>query len=435
MTFILNVVDSNVLDTILTWYDDIAYHFSWGFDKDNLGYFNPKVCSMDKQTFYFGSRGISSKWGYGLVAIANYAVAIHDFGAVKQSVLRLFGQGEWDKLSIKSVLADLESGGSGNLPNFVGNLKGVGYPAYRFISDRQYVLMVGSDYMEPCRWEAKVPKLVEYGFTSHPSVLGVHEGAFDFHLLSGLNCGRGRFSGWFDDNIAAMTEEQLEIAKQIDKTKKDDPDSSALWLSFKELKKSLIEGTPSMVDFSNNPPLETLTDGGFATLAKQNKDYVRTMRYYTSGMLLDPSTKLMTVCGVFTCKNAAMVCKVHLDRFIVSDISGELSSPWEDTPFYGLTPLDIFTVFMMVFCVLFFLVQCFCCCQICVMEINAGVIDEKALFEMKLKQDYNTRMAPTQVAKGRARRRRSRRMSSRRNSGGKSPRRKSGSRSRRRRRS
>jgi len=427
MTFILNVVDSNVLDTILTWYDDIAYHFSWGFDKDNLGYFNPKVCSMDKETFYFGSNGISSKWSFGLVAVANYAMALHEGKAIGQSIARTFGKGKWNSLTVDTVLQQMIAPKSGNLPNFVGNLHGVGFPEYRFISDRKYILMVGSDYMEPCRWEAKVPKLIEYAFTADTSWFGAHNGAFDFHLLTGINCGSGRFSGWFDNNIAGFTEEQALKAN----AEKTDP----MRKSFDKLKKTLLDGVPSTVDISNNPPLESLTSSGFASLPLENKQWVKAGKYYTSA-LFDASTKLQTVCGVFHCHNKALFCKVHIDRFVVMDIAGELSTPWEGTPFFELTYLDLFTVFMMVFCVVFFCVQCFCCCQICVMEINAGVIDEKALFEMKLKRDYETRMAPTKVAQGRAQRRRSRRMSSRRSSGGKSPRRSSGgSRSRRRRRS
>ena len=72
----------------------------------------------------------------------------------------------------------------------------------------------------------------------------------------------------------------------------------------------------------------------------------------------------------------------------MSDISGKADALPKGSIFWNLTPQDMFALFMTIFGVIFFCVQCCCFCKICCAEMSGGVVDEQALMAKEIKRQY-----------------------------------------------
>merc|ERR1719242_1382577 len=116
---------SDFIDTIVLAWEDFMYHFGWGFDRDDLAYFDPAHCSVANRKFFFGSMGIAAKWQYGVANVVHH-VTRSDKKRVWEKIKGAFGQSKWDKqLTLENIVGvkgkDDEYAGllrKDNLPNF-----------------------------------------------------------------------------------------------------------------------------------------------------------------------------------------------------------------------------------------------------------------------------------------------------------------------------
>jgi len=358
--FLRPVLSQNV---ITDWWDQFAYYFGWGMTE--MGHFNDRVCQIDPQTFHFGGLGLESKWIMGGSVVQ--AITSGPSGTAN-AIKGLFGQNALDKLTVEEAMAMKKEGSL----NYVG----LGSTEYRYFREEQLALMIGSDYMEPCFWRETTPKIIEYNIQtdlSNPT----RRGQFDFYIVAGVKCGAGRFSEWLQNHPKPDDASQLERWEE----------------SFHEYIGNGLQDyqTRAKLDSTLNPPLASFDSAGVLEGATGDQNYGYG-RFYTSA-LFDPSVAKQGVCGIFHCNREGMMsCAVRVDTFRVSDIAGQLlDSDPEGTVLFGLSHMDLFTLLMAVVCVLFFFVQCLCCCHICVMEMNAGVVDEAAILEANLKEKYKKR--------------------------------------------
>ena len=382
----LNRVSSQ--NFITDWWDQISMYFGWGMS--DMAYFNDKLCSMPPETFYFGGHGVRSEWFWG-GKIINVLLSPSDwsrklFGKVKG----IFGQDGLQKLTAEQAW-DLRRGGT---DHFLGNFVGAGAKEYRHYSEQSQALMIGSDYMEPCRWNVDVPKIVSFKFSADISN-PFKRGKFNFHILGGTeSCTAGRFGSFFRSNWKPNPQDDLEEWNR----------------RWKVYVKALREGNWQVDVVMNdelNPPIMSFDSGGVISNPVGDK-ITGNGRYYTSSLFDGAAAKDHAICGVFVRQNEVMHCAVRIEEWKISDMAGVILEKHEGTVLFNMKPLDIFTLFMALFCLLFFFVQCFCCCQLFVLELNAGVVDEAHLMEKKMQRQYEQNKSEMIRATGNKQRRKSR---------------------------
>jgi len=236
--------------------------------------------------------------------------------------------------------------------------------------------MIGSDYYEPCHYPGRVPKIINYKFNFPKDMVGKY-GEFDFYIGQGLNCGPGRFT-WF-------------IEQNGKRPEKPGPERTEWDAKFKKIWKKMDDDHDFQIkiDSPKNPPLESINPGELPW-SKYKGTTEAHNRYFTSA-LFDSSLPEQKLCGVFHCHNAWFPCAVHISEWYIGDIAGDVYESGQGSNWWGLTPMDKFTVFMMLFVPIFFCIQCCCFCQICSRELSGGIIDEQAVLEDRVMEERERR--------------------------------------------
>ena len=363
----LNGVSSQ--NIITDWWDHTSMYFGWGMSE--LAYFNDKYCSIPAETFHFGGTGVRSKWIFGGKVLNILAKGpIEWMRRTKEKLKRLVGQEAMQKMTAQQMW-DLRRGGT---DDFLGNFVGVGEKKFRYYSEQSQALMIGADYMEPCRWNVDVPKIVSFKISADISN-PMFRGDFNFYIQASTSkCTSGRIGTWFESYPKPQGQDELAAWELKWKDKVND-------LSYGEWKVDI------KVDEERNPAIMTVSSGGVLSNPAGDK-ITGNGRFYTSSLFDGSAAMDQAICGIFVCKNEIMHCAVRIEEWKVSDMAGVILEKHEGTVLFNMKPLDIFTLFMAFFCLLFFFVQCFCCCQLFVLELNAGVVDEAHLMEKKLQKQY-----------------------------------------------
>jgi len=327
------------------WMSWVSYHFKWGAE---TGWFQRKRCSMRPQTIFFGGER-KSKW-----LIGKYTV--HLANTIKQAT----------KQHLQKL--DLKFDENGNMLN-AGD--------WRLKREEYLQLMIGSDYFEPCLHGGRAPKIITYKFGFPRDNLNSY-GAFDFFIGKGVNCGPGRFS-------------------HFGKPPNDDPTSFAYKTWYRDLakqwrKKDMDYDFDFDIDSHKNPPLVSFS-GGEAPIftGKKHQGTTEAHGRVMSSALFDWSEPEQKLCGVFHCHNAWFPCVVSIQEWTIGDVAGLAYESGQGGNWFGMTPMDKFTAFMMLFVPIFFCVQCCCFCQICSHELKGGVIDEQAVLEERVMQERKRR--------------------------------------------
>lgn len=332
------------------WMKWLSYNFQWT-RKEDLGWFKQKRCNLRAQTFFFGGER-QSKWILG-----KYTIHL-------LSTLKSF---------FKEKLDHIEFEFDEN-----GHFKNMG--AWRRTRERYLQLMIGSDYLEPCVYNHKVPKVVNFKFSFPADELTAY-GAFDFFIGKGLSCGQGRF-GRYDDPPEPHNLNNPRYKAWAD-------EMNTIWKKMDTDEYRYDQVFP--VADTKNPPLVSFNPGEIPFFSGQHVDRKEAHGRFITSALFDDSEPEQKLCGIFHCHNPLLPCAVSIEEWFIGDIAGLPYESGQGGVEWNLTPMDMFTLVMMVFTPLFFCVQCCCFCQICAGELRGGIIDEQAILEQRVMQEHKRR--------------------------------------------
>ena len=317
------------------WWTWFSYNFKWS---DSFTHFNPHVCNITASTYFFGGS-----------RMRNYVMGKYTWSAI-------------------GTLKDKMGGWANTLEHDT-----VGYVQNtdrKTTAREKYLpLMIGRDYHEPCIWQDKAPKIIDWKISA-PQDAQLSRGEFDMFIGRGKqDCGEGRFG-----KLGPRPESGTPAAKEWDDAFKEAQKIS-------NLDKYQFGWQP---DSNRNPPLASFNSGGW--IGNPGDNLWSKGSYYTSA-LFTPSVVDQTICLIFYCKNQYAACSVAVEHFIVSDIAGMADELPNGTVFWNMTPMDLFALFMTIFSLIFFCVQCCCCCQIFSLELKGGVIDQQAILEENIMKE------------------------------------------------
>lgn len=311
------------------WWTWFSYNFKWS---DEFTHFNPNLCNVTGTYFFGGSRmrnWVMGSWTWSLI------------GDTKDHIK--------DKLNLDQIEHDA-----------LGYVPDAGRK--RTAREKYLPLMIGRDYHEPCIWQDKAPKIIDYKISA-PQDSPLSRGAFDMYIGRGKqDCGEGRFG-----KLGPRPESGTPAAEKWD-------------TDFKEAQKksNLDQYQFGWQPDSRNPPMASYNSGGF--IGKPGDNLYSKGSFYTSA-IFTPSIVDQTVCLIFYCHNQYAACVVAVEHFIVSDIAGLADELPNGTVFWNMTPMDLFALFMTVFSLVFFCIQCCCCCQIFSLELKGGITDQQKVLE------------------------------------------------------